>query len=101
MLLVFVLKIGAAAACAKHDFADLGLGADSQHGVVLKAPAEPEGQGAPAHAGACSHCSCHHAATVVPDTHIAITRAPQRVDVPGYGVKASADARLELRPPIV
>jgi hypothetical protein len=38
VLLVFALKIGTAAACAKHDFSDLGLGSDSSHAATMKAP---------------------------------------------------------------
>ena len=34
VLLVFAVKIGAAAACAKHDFIDLGIGADSSQAVM-------------------------------------------------------------------
>lgn len=106
VLLIFALKIGAAAACAKHDFADLGFGTDSSHGVTVEAPAAdgPDGltKGTLAHAGACSHCSCHHPTAMVPDTHGAFAYlAPQGVAVRVSGLPPSAQSRLELRPPIV
>lgn len=104
VLLIFAMKIGAAAACAKHDFADLGFGADSQHGAVLKAPATDEPgaltKGALTHAGACSHCSCHHAVAMVPDTQIAFALAPHGLTVHLSGLPPSALSPLELRPPI-
>ena len=37
VLLVFALKLGAAAACVKHDFADMGFGTDGSHAVAVKA----------------------------------------------------------------
>lgn len=104
VLLIFALKIGAAAACANDDFADLGFGVDSQHGATLKASATDEPgalkKGSVA-AGACSHCGCHHhAAAMAPDTPIAFVIVPQVLTEPFSGVPPSAAYRLELRPPI-
>lgn len=104
VLLIFALKIGAAAACAKHDFADLGFGTDTSHGVVVKAPSGDWPDPAPgslSHAGACSHCSCHHAAAMVPDAPVAFVVLPQELAVRLSGLPPSTVSRLELRPPIV
>lgn len=103
VLLIFALKISVAAACAKHDFADLGFGADSQHGATLKASAslEPDAKGSIAYASACSHCGCYHAAVMVPDASMTFVHIPQPLTVPASGVPPSATYRLELRPPII
>ena len=37
VLLVFALKVSTAAACVKHDFADLGLGTGNTHQAVAPA----------------------------------------------------------------
>lgn len=105
VLLIFALKIGAAAACAKHDFADLGFGTDGSHAVAVEAPAtdgpDELTKGTLTHSGACSHCSCHHAVAMVPDTYIAFALAPQGLTVRLSGLPPSAQSRLDLRPPIV
>ena len=61
VLLVFAIKIGAATACAKHDFADMGLGSDSDHAAFVKVALADDGAD-PAdpllgHVGCCQ-CSC-------------------------------------------
>lgn len=105
VLLIFALKVGTAAACAKHDFADLGFGTDGSHAAVMEAPAadgpDELTKGTLAHAGACSHCGCHHAAAMVPDSHIVFALAPQGLAVRLSGLPPSAQSRLDLRPPIV
>lgn len=104
VLLVFAMKIGLAAACAKHDFADLGLGSDASHQVSASASADTDddspGKGPLPHAGACNHCGCHHAAAM-PVPAYALT-APLVHDRFGYDPETghSAPAPLELRPPI-
>src|SRR5690606_37685718 len=71
VLLVFALKLGSAAACAQHDFADLGLdGETSTMGLLDVAsadPGDPSGPNALSHLGACSHCGSHHASAVPAD----------------------------------
>lgn len=105
VLLVFAMKIGLAAACAKHDFTDLGLGSDTAHQVAASASTNTDGdapgKGALPHAGACNHCGCHHAAAV-PVPAYALT-APLVHDRFGYASETgySAPAPQELRPPIV
>lgn len=105
VLLVFAMKIGVAAACAKHDFADLGLGTDSSHAAEMKAiPADGGDTDLTktqlGHAGTCNHCSCHHAAAMVPDAHIVFAVLPQELTVRTSGLPSSTWPRLELRPPI-
>lgn len=104
VLLVFALKIGAAAACAKHDFADLGFDTDVGHAAVLKAPAgdgpDELTKGTLAQAGACSHCSCHHAVAVVPEIYISFSVPPLGVAELLAAAPPSVSWRLELRPPI-
>lgn len=105
VLLVFAMKIGLAAACAKHDFADLGLGSDATHQVAVNASADTDGdapgKGPMPHAGACTHCGCHHATAVfVPTYTLMAFLAHDRFGfVPETG--QSVPAPLELRPPIV
>ncbi|MBN4937372.1 hypothetical protein JY409_04870 [Stenotrophomonas maltophilia] len=101
VLLLFVMKIGAAAACIQHDFADLGMGAKASLEAVAKVPAD-DGAGAlkKGSSGACSHCSCHHAAVMAPETSISVPLPPQGVAVLLAGVPPSVPSRLELRPPI-
>jgi hypothetical protein len=105
VLLVFAMKIGLAAACAKHDFADLGLASDASHQVMVSAAVDTDGnepgKGPLPHAGACSHCSCHHASALPNETILAFAVVPR--ETVGYrsGVLPSAAPRLELRPPIV
>jgi len=103
VLLVFAMKIGLAAACAKHDFADLGLTPEASQQSVSAFADTDDGnnplEGQLPHAGACTHCDCHHAAAV-PVSAYALTSAlaPARF---GYAPDAghSAPAPLELRPP--
>lgn len=105
VLLVFALKLGAAAACVKHDFADMGFGTDgSSHAVAMKAsPLDGSNDDSTklklGHA-ACSHCGCHHAAAMVPDTQVALVLVPQALPMRTSGLPPSASQPLELRPPI-
>ena len=105
VLLVFALKLGAAAACVKHDFADMGFGTDgSSHAVAMKAsPLDGSNDDSTklklGHA-ACSHCGCHHAAAMVPDTQIVVVLVPQALPMRTSGLPPSASQPLELRPPI-
>ena len=104
VLLVFALKLGAAAACVKHDFADMGFGTDGSHAVAVKASPLDGGNDDSTklklgHA-ACSHCGCHHSAAMVPDSHVEFAVVPQELAVRTSGLPPSASARLDLRPPI-
>lgn len=104
VLLIFAMKIGAAAACAKHDFADLGLGSDSSHAAVVKAvPADDDGNPAKPQLGhaSCCQCSCHHAVAITTEVRVAFVLPPQRLDERLSGLPPSGSQRLELRPPIV
>ena len=105
VLLVFAMKIGVAAACAKHEFADLGLGTDGSHTAVMKAPSTDGGdtdltKTKLGHASACS-CSCHHATTTALESNVAFTALPQELVVRSSGLPPSAALPQELRPPIV
>lgn len=106
VLLVFAMKIGAAAACAKHDFADMGLGAGGQqHELVMQASGTDldgdQTQLTLGHAAMCGHCGCQHASAVPSagfqcSASIALEAFDYRIDA-----APSASPRLELRPPIV
>ena len=105
VLLVFALKLGAAAACVKHDFADMGFGTDGSHAVAVKASPLDSGNDDSTklklgHA-ACSHCRCHHAAAMVPDTQVALVLVPQALPMRTSGLPPSTTQPMELRPPIV
>ncbi|MGH8078735.1 MAG: hypothetical protein ACREPE_15645 [Lysobacter sp.] len=104
VLLVFGLKIGTAAACASHDYADLGLGSGGDHALVVKAIPDTDGFGDArmplSHAGACAHCSCHHAAALTTTTTGLFANAPQALDVTVSGLPPSVSLNFELRPPI-
>lgn len=104
VLLVFALKIGAAAACAKHEFTDLGSSGNATHAVVKATAGDSGDAGLPksqlSHAGNCTHCSCHHAAVLVPTTHTPQPVGAHLVTVRRTGPPASAARLLELRPPI-
>ena len=105
VLLVFAMKIGVAAACAKHEFADLGLGTDGSHTAVMKAPSTDGGdtdltKTKLGHVGTCNHCGCHHAVAMVPDVRIVVAVVPQELAVRTSGLPPSASQPLELRPPI-
>jgi len=103
VLLIFGLKIGAAAACAKHDFADLGLSIGDTHGAIVQATDTDAGDASKtvfAHAGTCSHCGCHHASALPTNTVLAFTSIPREGLAYRSGIPPSAYPRLELRPPI-
>lgn len=105
-LLVFALKFGTAAACAKHDFADLGLGAGDNAAWAMEAVSTgSDGSGdlpgtALDHAGACSHSHSHHAAAILPESYSALLVLPQNIASHLAGLPPSTSLRLELRPPI-
>ena len=106
VLLVFTLKIGAVAACAKHDFADVGVGTGSSEVAVMKVmPAAGADVDLTTttlgHAATCNHCGCHHAAAVVPVAYMSLTITANGLMVRTAGLPPSASPPLELRPPIV
>ncbi|WP_036171191.1 hypothetical protein [Noviluteimonas dokdonensis] len=105
VLVLMVLKIGAASACVSHDFAELGLGTASSQDAVAKAAPPITDESVPAtaasHAATCQHCSCHHAAAVLTDAD-ATFGAPRECP-PGLTLQTPPNAALrsELKPPIV
>jgi len=104
VLLVAALKLGAAAACAKQDYADLRLGAGNAQGAVVQAMGPGAGDHSEASlplAGACSHCGCHQASALPTIPAVALAPAPRErtADYPA-GTPPSIYPRLELRPPI-
>lgn len=101
VLLVFALKIGVAAACVKHDFAESGLGG-SAAAEVLQVDAVPSGDdGTPLDfTGTCTHCACHHAAALLPEFHTALPVGPEALHTRVWTPPSNAPPRFELRPPI-
>jgi hypothetical protein len=107
VLLVFALKIGLIAACAKHEVAELGLGGGDTAGWVLEAATadgadgadDPSG-GVPGHAGACNHCQCHHAPALLLESHLVAWVPPTGTAFDLAGSLPNTSASLELRPPI-
>lgn len=102
VLLVFAFKIASAAACAKHDFADLGLGGGADSIAVSQS--DDGGTGEPqapyGHAGTCSHCGCHHASAVPVGTVLPTAVIPHGIAAYYAGLPPGGALRQELRPPI-
>jgi len=104
VLVLMVLKIGAASACVSHDFAELGFGAASSHEVVAKAApaaADDVRLDTAAHAATCQHCSCHHAAAVLPKADVVFVDVLGSLPALALRERPSASLRIELKPPIV
>lgn len=105
LLLIFGLKLGTAAACVGHDFADLGLGTIGEHASAWKAsPADSDGDPSPTtteHASNCTHGSCHQVADVAlsPSGFMPLIRPALEVD--GDGRPPTLALQSQLRPPIV
>ena len=105
LLLIFGLKLGTAAACVGHDFADLGLGTIGEHASTLNAsPADSDGDPKPTtieHASNCTHGSCHQVADTVLSTSgfVPIIRPAFEVGVDGRPPTPALQS--QLRPPNV
>ena len=103
VLLVFALKVGTAAACVKHDFADLGSGTGDTHQAVVQATDTDPGDASKTvltHAGTCSHCGCHHASALPTSAVLAFAVCPREGLAYRSGTPPSAAPRQDLRPPI-
>lgn len=104
VLLVFALKIGTVAACVQHDFANPELGSGDAHGVIAKALDADDGGDLPktalGHAGACSHCSSHHASALPNESILVFAWISSEAVMYRSGMPPSPAQRLELRPPI-
>lgn len=107
LLLVFALKISAASACAKHDFADLGADDGAATAIsevtVSKAPSgDSNGDRAEVSTGhgSCTHGGCHHAAAVAPHAYSSVAEASRGLTVRTASLPPSASPHMELRPPI-
>ena len=104
VLLIFALKVGAAAACAKNDFAESNFGISGTHGVIVQATDTNAGDLSKTSfppAGTCRHCGCHHA-TALPTNPVLVVVPIPPDRAAGYrsGLPPSTYLRLELRPPI-
>jgi len=104
VLFVFALKIGTSVACAKHDFAEMGLGAGADQGLVVSAPNFDGSDQVPAavanHAGTCSHCSSHHGSALLPAFSVSISVLKSGLNPSSLSLPPSASQSFELRPPI-
>ena len=103
VLLVFALKVGTAAACVKHDFADLGSGTGDTHQAVMQATDTDAGDASKTvltHAGTCGHCGCHHASALPTSAVLAFAVCPREGLAYRSGTPPSAAPRQDLRPPI-
>ena len=104
VLLVFALKVGMAAACVKHDFADFELGTGDTHQAVVQATDTDAGDASKTvltPAGTCSHCGCHHASALPTSTVLAFAVCPREGLAYRSGTPPSAAPHMDLRPPIV
>jgi hypothetical protein len=102
VLLVFALKIGAAAACAGHDFADLGLGSGTEHPVSLNGDwggDDPPGEEPDGNAGDCAHVKCH-ASAILPVGPQLVSTFSSHLPSSVSGLSPSASPGSHLRPPI-
>lgn len=102
VLLVAALKIGAVAACAQQDYADLRAG--NAQGTLVQALGVGAGdlsEGSFTLAGMGSHCSCHQA-SALPTIPVVVLGPIPRESTADYrsGTPPSTYPRLELRPPI-
>lgn len=101
VLLVFALKIGAAAACVKHDLAEGGLGsAMSAHVALADADHAGDEPASANDAGGCAHAASHHVASLPAEVRASICPRAQRLGVLDPILPANAPVRFELRPPI-
>ena len=100
VLLVFALKLGTAAACAKHDFGQVDPGAVG-HSLVAASEQAPSNPGPlPGHAGSCTHCECHHSVAIPSQPAIAFaSQPPVLVNALALPVRL-AERQRDLRPPI-
>lgn len=103
-LLLFLLKIGVAAACMTHEWSDPVDGlAVAEQTALAKMELQPDPTDPAKHnPGQCADCQCHHAAATLP-TELAV-KAPIRAlaRLPDHGTwRESLPPRRELRPPIV
>lgn len=102
VLLVFALKIGAAAACVGHDFADLGLGSDTEHPVALSGEwvgDDQSGEDPAGIAGDCDHAN-HHGSAIVPVVPQVVLTFASHLPSSVSGLPPSASPGSQLRPPI-
>lgn len=103
VLLVFTFKIGTAAACAKHDFADL-MGSGAGQTTEMRTLAGDNQDLAPTQAGhvsTCNHCGCHHPAAVVSHPHLLQASVRSVLLTRIVDLNPSTPPPRELRPPIV
>lgn len=105
LMLIFGLKLGVAAACVGHDFADLGLGTVGEHASAWKAsPADSDGDPSPIttqHASNCTHGSCHQVADVALPPYDVMAVIRPALDGGVDGRPPSPALQSQLRPPIV
>lgn len=105
VLLIFALKIGTVAACAGHDFADMGLGTGNDHALVMSA-SDLDGSGdaktaLSSHLGSCGHCGSHHAPALAPEFSTFLVFAPPCLSASLSALPPCTQLSSELRPPIV
>ena len=105
LLLIFALKIGTVAACAEHDFADMGLGTGNDHALVVSAsdldgPDDPK-TALSSHLGSCGHCGSHHAPALTPEFSTYMVFAQPCLSASLSALPPCASLSSELRPPIV
>lgn len=102
VLLVFALKIASAAACAKHDYADMRFGQSTgQVAVVDAADQASAGDSASLEdEGTCSHCNAHHAAAV--PNEVLTVSVPRVSSISAHPLAFPPNLRHseDLRPPI-
>lgn len=105
LLLIFGLKLGTAAACVGHDFADLGLRTMGEHASTWS-PSQADFDGDSKsttieHASNCTHGSCHQVADSVLSAsgYVPIIRPALEVGVDGR--RPIFVLQSQLRPPIV
>lgn len=101
VLLVFVLKIGMASACVKHDLAESGLGdAIPAHAALVDSAPAGDDAGSADIIGSCAHCACHHATAFPAGVHTVIPAFTERLAAGVLLPPATEPVHFELRPPI-
>lgn len=103
-LLLFLLKVGVAAACMSHEWSDpMGGQAIAEQSSLAKLEKQPDPTDPIKHnPGQCVDCQCHHAAATLPAELTILAPVQVLARLPDHGTwRESLPPQRELRPPIV
>jgi hypothetical protein len=104
VLVLFLLKVGVAAACVSHEPGGAGASQVAHAAIDGAAAAEADVDQAPSEllaSGGCVDCHCHHAATLITDLQPRVNAAPATNPPSVLASVRTVQPGQELRPPIV